>query len=70
MARHSDSPTRQHSQNWCLNDVITFTLHQPEDGGSLLLCDDRIKHSVHCENQKHHHCLDNSIYAIMLQLTY
>ena len=41
-ARHPVSPTRQHSQNWCLNDVITFTLHQPEDGGNLLFCNDRI----------------------------
>ena len=48
------------AKNWCLNDVITFTLHQPEDGGSLLLCDDRIKHTVHYKNLKHNHCLDNS----------
>ena len=60
-ARHSVSPTRQHSQNCCLSDVITFTLHKPGDGGSLLLCNDRIKHTVHCENPKHNNCLDSSL---------
>jgi len=69
-ATHTASTTRQHSQYWCLEDVITLTLHQPENGGSLLLCDDRIKHTVYCENQKHHHCLDNPLCAIMLQLDY
>ena len=69
-ARHPVSTTREHSQNWCLEDVITLTLHQPENGGILLLSDDRIKHTLYCENQKHHHCLDNPLCAIMLQLDY
>jgi len=58
---HPVSPARQHSQNWCLNIIITFTLHKPEDGGRLLLFNDRIKHTVHCENPKHNHCLDTSL---------
>jgi len=37
------------------------TQSQPEDGGDMLLFNDRIKHTAHCENPKHNHCVDSSL---------